>query len=148
MIPSSNEIFSTRVVVESDQGIAILQRAPTGEFKRAWELPGGKLEEGEDLFDGALRETWQELGIEVELASYEPITIEERRFIADGKHKGKFISSFGFVAVAHSNDVQLSDEHIDMRWVNNPDSFNSQFITPTSHETIRKLGHLLYTKVF
>jgi 8-oxo-dGTP pyrophosphatase MutT (NUDIX family) len=147
MIPKPNEIFSTRVVVESSQGIAIIQRASTGEFKRAWELPGGKVDEGEDLFTAALRETKEELGIDVDLVNLYPALIEDR-VIPDGKHKGKPFHSYGFVAIADSLDTKLSSEHIGLRWVNNADSLSAQVITPTSYNTIQQLGHLLYTKLF
>jgi 8-oxo-dGTP pyrophosphatase MutT (NUDIX family) len=147
MIPNSNEIFSTRVVVESDQGIAIIQRASTGEFKRAWELPGGTVDEGEDFFAAAWREAKEELGIEVDIVNLQPVPIEER-IIPDGKHKGKLYHSVGFVAVADSYDTHLSAEHVGLRWINNSASLNAQIITPTSNMAIQKMGHLLYTKLF
>jgi mutator protein MutT len=144
--PNEREIFSTRVVVESDQGIAIIQRASTGEFKGAWELPGGKVDSGEDLFTAALRETKEELGVEVDLVNLYPELIEDR-IILDGKHKGKLFHSFGFVAVAQSEIMQLSPEHVDLRWVSSKEQLDAQVVTPTSHNTIKQLGHLLYTKL-
>jgi 8-oxo-dGTP pyrophosphatase MutT (NUDIX family) len=144
--PNEREIFSTRVVVESDQGIAIIQRAPTGEFKGAWELPGGKVDPDEDLFTAALRETKEELGIDVDFVNYHPELIEDR-VIPDGKHKGKSFHSYGFVAVALSDDTQLSPEHVDIRWIGTKEQLDSHIVTPTSHNTIQQLGHLLYTRI-
>ena len=56
MTPNPNVLLSTRVVIESPHGIALIQRAQTGEFPRAWEFPGGKVDDGEDLFTAVGRE--------------------------------------------------------------------------------------------
>lgn len=142
MTPNSYEILSTRVVVESPHGIALVQRAPTGEFQRGWELPGGKVDPGEDLFTAASRETWQEIGIVVNFASYNALPIEER-IIPDGKHRGKVYRAFGFLATTESTNTELSDEHINIRWLTPEAALEIKTLTPTSHATISKLMPLL-----
>ena len=43
--------------------ILMLKRAGTGYYDGYYDLPGGHLEEGEDIFDGMIREAKEEIGI-------------------------------------------------------------------------------------
>ena len=43
--------------------ILMLKRAGTGYYDGYYDLPGGHLEEGEDIFDGMIRESKEEIGI-------------------------------------------------------------------------------------
>lgn len=140
-----NQIFSTRVVVESPAGIALLRRAPTGEFQRAWELPGGKIEIGEDPLAAAVREPWEELGLDVEIINYHPLLIDSR-VISDGKHKGKLYESVGFVAFSDSDDARLSAEHTDLRWLRPGKLLDVDTLTPTSFRTLFKMSSLCLGK--
>ncbi|MDF2651720.1 MAG: ADP-ribose pyrophosphatase [Paenibacillus sp.] len=38
--------------------------------KRGWEIPGGRVEEGESLFSAAIRETKEETGIDIEIIKF------------------------------------------------------------------------------
>lgn len=49
-----------------DQGrVLVAQRPPGKHLAGGWEFPGGKLEPGEERFEGLKRELWEELGIDV-----------------------------------------------------------------------------------
>ena len=53
-------------VIEDDQGRVLLSRRPEGVHQGGlWEFPGGKIEEGEDLALGLVREIGEELGLQV-----------------------------------------------------------------------------------
>lgn len=53
-------------IILSPAGDYLLAKRPTGKpFAGYWEFPGGKLEEGEGVFDALARELKEELGIEV-----------------------------------------------------------------------------------
>ena len=43
--------------------LLMLKRAGTGYYDGYYDLPGGHLEEGEDIFDGMIREAKEEIGI-------------------------------------------------------------------------------------
>jgi len=59
-------------VIQDDQGRVLLSRRPEGVHQGGlWEFPGGKLEEGEDLAQGLIREIREELGLRV--ISYRPL---------------------------------------------------------------------------
>ena len=140
-----NQIISTRVIVEYGTDIALIRRAPTGEYQGSWELPGGKMDPGENILEAALRETQQETGLEVELLNNLPKFIEERN-ILDGKHRGRHYQAFGFVGIAASMDIELSDEHTDFLWLP-PAEALALPLTTTSARTITKLGALLNSRI-
>lgn len=45
--------------------ILLLERMGTGYYDGYYDLPGGHLEEGEDIFDGMIREAKEEIGITI-----------------------------------------------------------------------------------
>src|SRR5690606_21783037 len=53
-------------VIRDDQGCILIARRPDHVHQGGlWEFPGGKLEDGEQRFDGLVRELREELGITV-----------------------------------------------------------------------------------
>jgi len=54
------------VCVVKDNKILMVQEG-WGNFKGMWNMPAGKLEEGENIFDGAIREMKEETGYDVKL---------------------------------------------------------------------------------
>ncbi len=58
-LAAPKQIVSAAVVATDDQDRLLLVRSPW----RGWEMPGGQLEQGEDIFAGAVRETEEESGI-------------------------------------------------------------------------------------
>jgi len=74
-----------------------------------WEVPGGRLEVGEDPIEGMKRETMEEVGLEVEVQQ----PLEVRSFTRDdGQHITMIIFRCKFV----SGEVTLSEEHTDFAW--------------------------------
>ena len=57
--------FSVHTVVSNNEGILLIQR---NDFK-VWVLPGGRVEAGESVAQAAVREVFEETGIEVVLRS-------------------------------------------------------------------------------
>lgn len=58
--------------------VLIAQRPPGKHMAGGWEFPGGKLEPGEDRFEGLRRELIEEIGVEI--SSAEPLIAYEHRF--------------------------------------------------------------------
>ncbi len=53
-----------------DEGRVLIARRPVGKHMAGgWEFPGGKLEPGEDRYEGLRRELSEEIGIDVRAAS-------------------------------------------------------------------------------
>ena len=57
----------TAAVIIRDGTLLIARRAPADRFGGRWELPGGKVEDGESLAACLARELAEELGVEAEI---------------------------------------------------------------------------------
>lgn len=141
-LPEQPTIISTRVIVEHGHDIALLRRASTGEFAGCWELPGGKVEPGEDIAVGARREAEEETGLNVELLPFQPELIDNRQ-ILDGKHTGKWYMAYGLIATAGSREFILDPhEHDDSMWIPAHEALELATLSQTSRRILRELGAL------
>ncbi|WP_227397041.1 NUDIX hydrolase [Jeotgalibacillus aurantiacus] len=59
-------IVSAATIVLNERNELLLIKGP----RRGWEMPGGQVEEGESLEAAAIRETFEESGIEVEITKF------------------------------------------------------------------------------
>jgi mutator protein MutT len=59
----SDPVRVLAAVIERDGRYLICRRPSNKRHGGLWEFPGGKLELGETLYDAALRELWEELGV-------------------------------------------------------------------------------------
>jgi 8-oxo-dGTP pyrophosphatase MutT (NUDIX family) len=75
-----------------------------------WGIPAGKIEEGESLLEGALRELFEETSIKAPDASY-----LGHLFIRK-QGEVEYVFHMFHVCVNQSN-VRLSNEHVDCRWL-------------------------------
>ena len=99
---------SATVACINDNNILLLRRGPTAKWKAGmYCLPGGKLEKGETLKDGGLRELFEETNIVTYRDSLTPITIEYE----NGYSKIVFVTNLD-----HRN-VTLNWEHDDYIWI-------------------------------
>ena len=76
----------------------------------AWELPGGRLELGEDPFEALKRETKEETNIDIEILN--PLKVHH--FTRDD---GQDITMISFLCRPKSHSVALSKEHTEYRWL-------------------------------
>ena len=76
-----------------------------------WEIPGGRLDLGEDPFEGLKRETKEETGVDIEVLN--PLRVHH--FTRDDDQK---ITMITFLCKPLSNSVVLSKEHTDIHgWI-------------------------------
>ncbi len=59
-------IVSAAAIVLNEQNELLLIKGP----RRGWEMPGGQVEEGESIWDAAIRETKEESGIDIEIIKF------------------------------------------------------------------------------
>ncbi|MBW2966665.1 NUDIX domain-containing protein [Candidatus Woesearchaeota archaeon] len=76
----------------------------------AWEIPGGRLELGENPLDALRRETKEETNLEIEILN--PLRVNH--FTRDD---GQAITMISFLCRPRSNSVMLSKEHTDYKWI-------------------------------
>ncbi|MFH0979150.1 MAG: NUDIX domain-containing protein [Candidatus Woesearchaeota archaeon] len=87
----------------------------------SWEIPGGRIELGEDPFLGLKRETREETGLEIEILH--PLRVHH--FTRDDKQK---ITKITFICRAKTSKVRLSEEHDQYIWADIEKAFS--MITP------------------
>ena len=91
----------------------------------AWEVPGGRLELGENPFDALKRETKEETSLDIEILNPLRVNFFER-------DDGQAITMISFLCRPVSNSVVLSEEHTDYKWIEIDKAFY------TIHQAFRK----------
>ncbi|MDY6777067.1 MAG: NUDIX domain-containing protein [Candidatus Nanohaloarchaea archaeon] len=93
-----------------DRLLAVRRAAEDVQKPGIWELPGGRLQPGEEPRNGLAREVREETGLAVTVE--EPLTV--RHFQRDD---GQTITMICFRATPDSSEVSLSGEHTAYDWV-------------------------------
>ncbi|HEY8172883.1 MAG TPA: NUDIX domain-containing protein [Dehalococcoidia bacterium] len=101
----------SHVFVVRDGEILVLQQASGRGW---WEQPGGDLEGDEDGAAAAVRETFEETGLQI--ADPELLRTWSYR-----NADGDAVQCFAYVAEAPDGDVRLSDEHSTYAWMGVPE---------------------------
>lgn len=103
-------------VVRDDGKSLIIQRARTDSMNaEKWEVPGGKLDEGQDLTHALEREVLEETGLLVQPTH--PLVLSDSFVIGTGKYIGfPYIVLFRITRPI-GGDFALSEEHMDFAWV-------------------------------
>ena len=94
-----------------DDRLLVVKRRPNDVQKPGmWEIPGGRLEPGENPFEGLKREAKEETGLDIDVIH----PLQVRHFTRDD---GQTITMLIFLCKALTSNVQLSDEHTEFEWV-------------------------------
>ena len=123
----------TRVVIVNDKGEILVVRGWVASSNR-WSLPGGGLHRGEKPLQGALRETYEEVGL-----ALEP---EQMRFLSvmHSTSKGLRVRLHVFTAKVTGEQVLRLQQHeiAEARWVSLPE------LTPetTDQDVLQALQHV------
>jgi 8-oxo-dGTP diphosphatase len=97
-------------VIENNK-LLVIKRRPNDVHKPGqWDIPGGRLELGENPMEGLVRESMEEIGV--------PITpimpIDVHHFVREDKQK---ITMIIFLCSMPNNEIKLSEEHTEYKWV-------------------------------
>lgn len=105
---ASVDVSQAVVLQRGDGSILLLE-----DFNGCWNLPGGRLEEGEDWLAGLRREVLEETGIKFfELQGL--LNVYLRTSSRSGRQKYGVI----FQGITQETDVIVSQEHRSCRWIN------------------------------
>lgn len=103
--------LAVRAFIVKNNDVLILQREKNSVQKPGiWEIPGGRLEPGENPFLGLQREVKEETGLNITVL--EPLSV--RHFVRDD---GQTITMLIFECIADSKTVRLSSEHDAFQWI-------------------------------
>lgn len=126
-------VLAVHVIIVSNDKILLLRRSNTAPSRPlGWDLPGGVVEEGEDPYVTALRETDEEAGIKLESA--EIIHLKMR---PSTSFDGNSLQMF-FRASTDTHDVKLSFEHDKFKWVTIVDALETD-LPPAYIEALKKI---------
>ena len=98
----------TAGIIIKDNKILIAQQGLDKKFGGRWELPGGKLEQGETLEECIRRELKEELDILIQNQEY---------FIAnDHEYENLKVRIYSFLIKEYEGEIKLN-EHEDTKWI-------------------------------
>gem|GEM_PF-208038 len=119
---------SVRGIVRKGDKILILKRSSKSSFQpNRWELPGGKLDHGEELKEALAREVKEETSIDIGVHGI----IDTCHFMKDHI----WITVITHLCDHKEGEVELSPEHDEYRWVH-PDDYTGYDLARTMEEQI------------
>ncbi|MBT3787255.1 MAG: NUDIX hydrolase [Alphaproteobacteria bacterium] len=133
MVEISEEFRITTKAVICLDGKVVLLRKSTGK----WDLPGGRLGDGEEIEFGLTREAEEELGLEIVVG---PLIQCSLRRVADSKSNVIVVAYLCTLSGAFS-DIVLSTEHTDVRLFSRHEIDNLDM-----RESYRKSVHMVFSK--
>lgn len=103
--------IAVKSFIVNDKGELLLIKRRDNDLHKpgVWEIPGGRLELGENPFDGLKRETKEETGLDIEVKN--PLRIHHFT-----REDGQKITMITFLCKPLSNSVNLSKEHTEFEW--------------------------------
>ncbi|WP_379151139.1 NUDIX hydrolase [Paenibacillus sp. sgz5001063] len=102
MESSPKHTVTAAVVVMNDRNEILLKYGP----ERGWEIPGGRVEEGESLSAAAVRETKEETGIDVEIIKFCGFFQNVKESVCNNLFIGKPVGG----------EFRTSDESLEVRY--------------------------------
>ena len=133
--PAANSIVpSVNVAVTNDAGeLLFVRRSDNGN----WAMPGGAVDIGESLAQAAVRETWEEAGIDCEITGVSGIYTDPGHvmlYTSNGEVRQEF--SIVLTARAIGGKPTPSSETSEVRWVP-PDQVGDYQMDPSMRLRIR-----------
>lgn len=121
-------------IVEDGKILFIRRRANDSHNADMWDLPGGRIELGEDPRLGLIRETKEETSLDIELV----LPLDVQHFT---RQDGQMITLLFFLCKKTSGEIRLSEEHQEYKWLDlkNPDEEIPHWLKPVmkNYEKIR-----------
>ncbi|MFJ4779276.1 NUDIX domain-containing protein [Streptomyces sp. NPDC088762] len=129
--PNSLVPAASTIVVDDDGRVLLQRRTDNG----TWALPGGKMELGESIGDCAVRETFEETGIEVEIVGIVGTYTNPGHVFAydDGEVRQEF--SICLLAHPTGGSLRTSDESLEVAWFM-PDATDDLPMVPSIRKRI------------
>lgn len=109
-------LLVVRTIVINDGKILLIQRSKDDKHNTLkWEIPGGKLDKGQDLMKAAERELIEEVGIFA--TPVKPLVFFDSDIGGNTKYKDIPYIRLAALYVSESRKVRVSKEHEDFKWV-------------------------------
>ena len=114
--------------------VLLLKRGKTGFLANHWEMPGGKLEFGEDPICGVLRETKEEAGLEGE------VICPYHSWHTLGEYKGEpahFVEIDFILKIKPNQKIKPADGMVDYKWTTEKE-IDNLLISPEMKTALKK----------
>lgn len=137
----NNVIFGQKAFVLWNGKLLIMKRKNVDIFSGLWDVPGGKVEEDDDLFSGIAREIKEETGLELQKILLILSTTKFKGALAD--HPIIFRNIYLCLA---DGEVALSNEHSEYKWVSPKELQEYKFSDDHDfQEVLKKLPEVVET---
>ena len=122
-------VISQKAVPIRDNKCLIMKMTKSSEH---WELPGGRIDEGEMFDTSFAREMKEELNFD----NFEHLGVVhyETWYIPDGSA----VCGIANLIKNDKDEVVISDEHLDMKWVTQDELDDYNFFWPSSKKMIKQ----------
>lgn len=135
----NNVIFGQKAFVLKDGKLLIMKRKEVDIFSGLWDVPGGKVEEEDDLFSGIEREIKEETGLKLQKILLILSTSKFKGGLAD--HPIIFRNIYLCLA---DGEVKISKEHSEYKWVSSNELKEYKFSDDHDlQEVLRRLPGIL-----
>lgn len=135
MSENARVLLVTRGIVVEGDNVLLVKRSHSDKHNAGlWEFPGGKVDAGETVEEGLVREVYEETGLVVGVTS--PLVYVENEIIQSGRYESKL-----YVALFHAvrplgGNFKISSEHVSFGW----DTFDEAIKRDLTVETRHALG--------
>lgn len=128
-------------IIEKDNKILMVKEAKKKCYGK-WNVPAGHLEEGETIFDGAIREVFEETGCKVKLKNMLPIMC--------GELENKTFIIMTFTAELLEEKISFNKEEIlDVKWISKEELENMNSEDLRDERLIKRtLGMLKENRIY
>ncbi|MFA6518863.1 MAG: NUDIX domain-containing protein [Candidatus Shapirobacteria bacterium] len=118
-----NILLISRCFIEKAGQVLLLHRSSKRKYNpNLWELPGGKVEAGQDINNATEREILEETGLLIKIIS--PVAFSESKVVDHGKYKGMIYLELVNRAIIVAGKISLGDDHVGFAWAKKKDIFN------------------------
>lgn len=114
-------IVAIRVILYRQGRVLLLRRTAHGRDAGKWELPGGKVEEGQFFHDALKREVKEETGLMIS-----PRSLSFFTFVSSQRSLGQYLELIVECSKFFGERPKISSEHSEFRWVTVEEALKSR----------------------
>jgi len=135
IIEVKNQLVSTIALIDDDDKILIGKRPVGKTFEDLWEFPGGKVKINEPVEQALVRETKEEINVDLSMNCISPLTFST--------YKSQKINFIVLLFISRKWDLEpICKFHKELKWVN-ANNLNKYNMPPANKPLVSSLQDLL-----